>query len=245
MLTSYIFNRPHGYSLADRGWLLAIDTSTDRAAVALFNGQDLHEHTWPASRAQTTQVLPTIQKALSAIDISIGDVAAISVAIGPGTFTGLRVGLSLAKGLAMAQDVPIVGVPTLSAAALPWMLAGVPVIALLPAGRGRLVWQVFQPDRLDGNTADGPTNGTPDELVQVAEEAEVDAIVGELPAPLREALRASPVPVLGEPGLTSRIGAIATLGMFRYTSGDVDDLVSLEPIYVHGTPKAKVPVRDA
>lgn len=245
MLTSYIVHRQYGYSAADTGWLLAIDTSTDRAGVALFNGHDLHERTWPASRAQTTQVLPNIQKALSAIDISIGDVAAISVAIGPGTFTGLRVGLSLAKGLAMAQNIPIVGVPTLSATALPWILAGVPVIALLPAGRGRLVWQVFHPDRLDHSGADAPTNGTPDELVQVAEGAEIRAIVGELPAPLCEALRASPVPVLAEPGLTSRIGAIATLGMFRYTSGDVDDLAALEPIYVHGTPRAKGPVRDA
>lgn len=245
MLTSYILHRNHAQAPADARWLLAIDTSADRAGVALFNGQDLHERSWPAPRAQTTQVLPAIRALLEGIDISTSHLSAISVATGPGTFTGLRIGLSLAKGFAMAHRIPLTGISTLAATALPWIAAGVPVVAVLPAGRGRLVWQPFLPDRLDADEEGAPTNGTPDELLQVVEELEVHAIVGELPDVLRDALRESRVPVVAEPGLSSRIGAIASLGMHRYLGGDVDDLATLEPVYVHGTSTVTRPVRDA
>lgn len=222
------------------GWLLAIDTSSDRAGLALFDGEALHECTWPAERKQTTQVPPRIAELLEREGLAVSDLAGIAVAIGPGTFTGLRVGLSLAKGLAMAEGLPIVGVPTLEATALPWTRAGRPIIAVLPAGRGRIVWQKF------GRDPDGaaPVNGTPAELIEAVANLEVDAIVGELPAALREALSGAPVPVLAEPGLSVRIGAVVQLGSKALAAGRADDLAALEPIYVHGISKAARPVRD-
>jgi tRNA threonylcarbamoyladenosine biosynthesis protein TsaB len=220
-------------------WLLAIDTSSDRAGLALFDGEALHECAWPADRRQTTEVPPRIARLLGDAGLAAADLGGVAVAIGPGTFTGLRVGLSLAKGLAMAADLPIVGVPTLAATAWPWRRAGGSVVAVLPAGRGRLVWQ-----RFGGETdAAGPVNGTPAELL-AALEGSVDAVVGELPVPLRNALADAPVPVLAEPGLTSRIGPVARLGWEALVEGRADDLTTLEPIYVHGTPKATRPVRD-
>jgi tRNA threonylcarbamoyladenosine biosynthesis protein TsaB len=223
--------------------LLAIDTSADRAGLALFDGSALTELTWPAARLQTIQVPRRIAELLADAGVTPAELGGVAVAIGPGTFTGLRVGLSLAKGFALAGNLPIVGVRTLEATAWPWAGAGRAVIAALPAGRGRLVWQRFG---RDGAEIDGPVNGTPADLLDAIENesAEIDAIVGELPADLREALAAAPVPVIAEPGLASRIGAVAQLGWRRLSAGDVDDLATLEPIYVHGTPKATRPVRD-
>jgi tRNA threonylcarbamoyladenosine biosynthesis protein TsaB len=221
--------------------LLAIDTSADRAGLALFDGERLWECAWPAGRAQTTQVPPRIAALLAEAGLTTADLGGVVVAIGPGTFTGLRVGLSLGKGLSMAHGIPIVGVPTLEATALPWIAAGRAVVAVLPAGRGRLVWQRFSPQVVGG----GPVNGTPDELLAALGDAPVDAVVGELPEALREALATAPVPVLAEPGLTSRIGAVALLGHRRLAAGETDDLAALEPVYVHGTPKVSRPVRDA
>jgi tRNA threonylcarbamoyladenosine biosynthesis protein TsaB len=221
------------------GWILAIDTSSERAGLALFDGEALRECAWPAGRRQTTEVPPRIADLLASASLMPSDLGGVAVAIGPGTFTGLRVGLSLAKGLAMAEGLPIVGVPTLTATALPWTRAGRSVMAVLPAGRGRLVWQRFS----EGEET-SPVNGTPPELLAALQERAVDAIVGELPPLLREALAGAAVPVLADPGLASRIGAIARLGREALTAGRADDLASLEPIYVHGTPKATRPVRD-
>lgn len=221
------------------GWLLAIDTSAERAGIALFDGELLHACAWPAERRQTTEVPPRIADLLERAGLAPGDLGGVAVAIGPGTFTGLRVGLSLAKGLALAEGLPLVGIPTLEATALPWIRAGRSVIAMLPAGRGRLVWQRFGPD-----AGTEPVNGIPSDLLDAVGESKVDALVGELPVSLRQALASSPVPVLAEAGLSSRIGGVARLGWDALTSGRSDDLATLEPIYVHGVAKASRPVRD-
>lgn len=242
MLTSYRDSTPLVPPSPDSPeWVLAIDTSAERSGVALFDGERLHEYAWPAGRGQTTQVPPRIDRLLADAGVAMADLRGIAVAIGPGTFTGLRVGLSLAKGIAIATGAPIVGVPTLVATALPWTEAGRDVIAVLPAGRGRLVWQRVAP----GDAPGEPVNGTPTDLLAAVSGAEVEAIVGELPAALREALAGAPVPVLEASGRMSRIGAVAALGERRLRAGDADDLVSLEPLYVHGAPKATQPVRDA
>lgn len=227
-------------SVPSTGWLLAIDTSSDRAGLALFDGEALHECAWPADRRQTTEVPPRIAELLAGAGLAPADLGGVAVAIGPGTFTGLRVGLSLAKGLAMAARVPIVGVSTLRAAALPWTRAGRSAVAVLPAGRGRLVWQ-----RFGGGAPEGePVNGTPAELMATLGQGGEDVVAGELPPAVRDALAGAPVPVLAEPGLASRVGAVARLGWEALAAGRVDDLASLEPVYVHGTPKATRPVRD-
>ena len=240
MLTSYRDSRdavPHELPLP---WVLAIDTSAERAGVALWDGVAMHETTWPADRRQTTAVMPRIQALLAGAGIGTADLGGVAVAKGPGTFTGLRVGMSIAKGLAISLGIPVVGVPTLEAVALPWLLAGRTVVAVLPAGRGRLVWQRLGPDH-----GEAPVNGTPAELLARLEGADSDAVVGELPLPLREALVGTPVPVLGEPGLGSRVGVIALLGRDRLAQGEADDLVSLKPLYLHGLSTARRPVRDA
>ncbi len=228
-------------SVTTSNMLLAIDTSAERAGIALWDGAALHETQWPADRRQTTEVMPRIEALLSGARSSVSGLCGVAVAQGPGTFTGLRVGMSLAKGFAIALGIPIFGIPTLQATALPWTLAGRTVVAVLPAGRGRLVWQRISPDDDFGH----PVNGIPEELLTVLRDTEVDAVVGELPAYLREALAHAPVPVLGEPGLVSRVGAVALLGRQRLMSGQMDDLVTLEPIYVHGTPKAADRVQEA
>jgi tRNA threonylcarbamoyladenosine biosynthesis protein TsaB len=242
MLTSYILSRHDSSLQPEQGWLLAIDTSSDRAGIALLRGEALHACSWPAARAQTTQVPPRVHDLLATVGITPADLSGVAVASGPGTFTGLRVGLSLAKGFAIAGGLPIVGVPTLVATALPWARAGVPVVAVLPAGRGRLVWQHIRPEELDEATP--PVNGTPDELLAALPAMGTAAVVGELPGPLAAALEPAAVPVVVTPGLGGRIEAVALLGQQRLRDGRADDLATLEPVYVHGTSRVARPVRD-
>ncbi|MCJ7736975.1 MAG: tRNA (adenosine(37)-N6)-threonylcarbamoyltransferase complex dimerization subunit type 1 TsaB, partial [Anaerolineae bacterium] len=90
--------------------LVAIDTSTDTSSLALHDGFQLRvEHTWEAPRRHTVELLPRLATAFDRLGISADDLSGIAVARGPGSFTGLRVGMAIGKGLALARGVPIVG----------------------------------------------------------------------------------------------------------------------------------------
>lgn len=115
--------------------LLAIDTSTHYASAALHDGtQLLAEHTWLARQDHTRTLTPNIQRLLSDAGLDSGALQAVAVALGPGSFNGLRVGLSVAKGLAIARSLPLVGVSTLELLAAEYNLTEV----TMNAGRGQV-----------------------------------------------------------------------------------------------------------
>src|SRR5919202_1047122 len=94
--------------------LLAIDTSTAQTGLACYDAQGLQcECLWHSGRDHTAQLLPQLSLLLRHLGRSRDDITAIGVALGPGSWSGLRVGMSTAKGLALARDLPVVGVGTL------------------------------------------------------------------------------------------------------------------------------------
>jgi tRNA threonylcarbamoyladenosine biosynthesis protein TsaB len=94
--------------------ILAIDTATDWVGLALHDGSSvLAEFGWRSRRTQTIELAPAVAQLWARTGVSAGDLSAIAVAIGPGSYTGLRVGLALAKGMALGQNLPLIGVPTL------------------------------------------------------------------------------------------------------------------------------------
>lgn len=212
--------------------LLAIDTSSDQAGLALAAGDRLAALAWHAGRTHTVSLLPQIDRLLLLHGIAVGDLSAVAVATGPGAFTGLRVGLSVAKGLAFALGVPIVGVPTLEAAALPFLTDGRPVVAAVAAGRGRLVWAIY------GRAADDqpveiapPRNGTIDDLRRsLVDLGEPAVVVGEVPAAVD--LAAASTWVVPRPLAMRRPEALLTLARHRIERGTFADLVDLEPFYL-------------
>ena len=97
--------------------LLALDTSTRFAGIALYTDAPdrglVAETNWHAGMQHTVSLMPHVSQMLDAQDIRVTDLTAIAVALGPGSFTGLRVGLAAAKGLALATGAPLIGIPTL------------------------------------------------------------------------------------------------------------------------------------
>ncbi|HEX9014059.1 MAG TPA: tRNA (adenosine(37)-N6)-threonylcarbamoyltransferase complex dimerization subunit type 1 TsaB, partial [Anaerolineaceae bacterium] len=94
--------------------LLAVDTSTRWVGLALYTGsQVLGEMTWQSQNTHTVEVAPAVQELLTRAGVRSSDLRSIGVAVGPGSFTSLRIGLGQAKGLAMACRIPLVGIPTL------------------------------------------------------------------------------------------------------------------------------------
>ena len=119
--------------------LLAVETSTLAGGVALLDGERLvAEYLLDVGIAHSERLMAAVDRALADARWSMRDLAGLAVAIGPGSFTGLRIAVSTVKGLALALDLPIAAVPTLDAmaAALPWV--SLPVVPVLDARKGEV-----------------------------------------------------------------------------------------------------------
>ena len=218
-------------------WLLAIDTSTEQIGLALTDGERMIELSLPGGRQQTTSMLPLIDWLISKQELSIADIQVVAVAIGPGSFTGLRVGLSIAKGLALAQDAKVVGIPTLDIVAWSYRQSRIPLIAVIPAGRSRFVWSLVDA----AGKSVPPVNGSLDELVSGSTTNRDHLVVGELPFSVHSTLVEQGAWIESHGLGNRRNAALAAFGWSRYSLGDVDDPALLEPIYLHGKQTALPP----
>ncbi|MCV2870146.1 tRNA (adenosine(37)-N6)-threonylcarbamoyltransferase complex dimerization subunit type 1 TsaB [Defluviimonas sp. WL0002] len=121
--------------------ILAFDTSAAHCAAALLAGDHLlAEVVEPMDKGQAERLLPMLTELLASADVEWSDLSAIGVGIGPGNFTGVRIAVAAARGLALALDVPAIGVSALEAMA--FGTEGV-CLASLDARQGRLYVQVF------------------------------------------------------------------------------------------------------
>ena len=125
--------------------LLAIDTSTRYAGVALADetGRVLAARSWYSAVNHTAELMPAVAEILKGAGLTVNDLAGIAVALGPGGFSALRVGMSAAKGLAIAAGKPLAGIGTLDAEAAPYLESGLLVCALLDAGRREVASALF------------------------------------------------------------------------------------------------------
>lgn len=214
--------------------LLALDTSTRAIGLALFNGaQIIHETSWLSHDHHTVELAPAVADALSKGNLSSKELGAIAVAIGPGSFTGLRIGLALAKGLAIVRHIPIVGIPTLDVLASGQTPADIPMMAALRAGRGRFATGWYQLE----NSTWMPTQEievlTPEMIIERIQSETL--LCGEFSREEREYfVRQQPLAKLAQPSACVRRPAIlAELGWQRWQEGKADDPASLAPIYLH------------
>lgn len=125
--------------------LLAIDTATRTMSIALHTGSELlAEQTWITPNQHNSTLAPAVHQMLAVYGTTVAQLKAVAVCTGPGSFTGLRVGVSLAKGLAAAHHLPLVGCSTLDILA-----AGQPnfngvLICVAQAGRGRIITNSYR-----------------------------------------------------------------------------------------------------
>ncbi|HZU86036.1 MAG TPA: tRNA (adenosine(37)-N6)-threonylcarbamoyltransferase complex dimerization subunit type 1 TsaB, partial [Anaerolineaceae bacterium] len=119
--------------------LLAVDTSTQTIGLAIYNGwQVVCESIWQSRNHHTVEVAPAMHELMQHSGIKPGALQALAVASGPGSFTSLRIGMALIKGMALALHLPVVSLPTLDILAAGQPAQDLPMAAVLQAGRGRL-----------------------------------------------------------------------------------------------------------
>lgn len=119
-----------------RGPLLALDTAGEQAGVAVVDadGRVLARHGWLSRRRHTVELAPTVAEYLAQAGVAAAELGAVAVTLGPGSYTGLRIALALAKGIALAVGCPVVGIPTLDlVAADPRLLRMRPAVGRAPA----------------------------------------------------------------------------------------------------------------
>lgn len=126
--------------------LLALETATESCSVALMRGDELFERSEIAPRRHAELVLPMAEAVLAEAGLARGQLDGIAVGRGPGSFTGVRLAVSMAQGLAMALDVPVVTVSSLAALAMEAPLDDAPVLALIDARMGEIYAGTFTRD---------------------------------------------------------------------------------------------------
>lgn len=216
--------------------LLGIDTSTALATVALYDDRVLAEITWRAGQDHSRQLLPRIDDLFEASGRPRDDLSAVGVAVGPGSFNGLRVGIATAKAIALGRGLPIVGVDTLRAAAYQFRSTFRPVRPLYDAGRGEVATGLFQASQELFGTVEEPRIATLDEAL--AASPDNTFFCGELKPEWREQIRAR----FGGEGLADlaeeprRAGYLAALAASLVRAGVLDDVATLQPIYLRRPP---------
>ena len=124
--------------------ILALDTASPAPAVTLVSGSRRHDVEIPADRQASERLLSAIESCFAALGETLSNCGRIAVCSGPGSFTGVRVGLATAWGLGRALGCPVELVPTLEAIADAARVPGLETVAsALDAGRGEIVWQAF------------------------------------------------------------------------------------------------------
>ncbi len=219
--------------------LLAIDSATRTIGLGLHDGsQVLAEVTWISRGHHTQELAPEIGLLLRRAGVTAGALTAVAVAQGPGSFNGLRIGMAVAKGLALANRLPLVGVPTLDIVALGQPLRDGNLLALIEAGRGRWAGLWYKSDRRGWTPVGEPRVLT---WEQVLEQIEAPThVCGELGPRERESLAANArVSVAAPSQCVRRPGFLAELAWGRLRGAKPTEAADLTPIYLKTGPEAE------
>jgi tRNA threonylcarbamoyladenosine biosynthesis protein TsaB len=201
--------------------ILILDTATRTPVVALANddGTLIGERRWASHHRHGEELLQQLDGLLAEVSRTRTDVSSVIVGTGPGSFTGLRIGLATAKTIAYALDVPIVGVSSTLALAAAAANEDGEIVVTLPAGASDRYVQTIK-------VADGqPVAKYPPKLV-ADDKVGLDDVAVDLESAPASAIKR------GESAVGGLAGALAKLGSDRLTSGKSDDVAQLVPAYV-------------
>ncbi len=218
--------------------LIAIDTSTEFASLALVREDSIiAELSWHCGTNHTMETLPRLSDLLVKANLDIRNASCIVVARGPGSFNGLRAGISAAKGLAFSLNIPIIGISTLEATAYQHAEAGLPICALQNAGREELAMAIYQ------RKTNGWRRIAEEHLIRIEdlplEIKEKTIFCGEISPEnalkIKKLFKSGAI-IAPPPASLRRAAFLAELGRQRMLKRQFDDVATLQPIYLRRPP---------
>ena len=221
--------------------ILSIDTATPVAGVALVDDKKVYyEAVANTGYKHSRTLLEMIDVSFRQTGYSLDDVDAIAVTTGPGSFTGLRIGLATAKGLALARSKPLIGIPTLDAIAHNVSWRPDLICPILNARKGEVYAAFYQGGTYSARRLTDYLALSPDNLIKMAHQLMEETgcrsvtVLGDGVNEYRPVL----IDSLGEALISPpeywlpRVSAVGNLAVGRWLSGQLDDLFSLIPTYV-------------
>jgi len=212
---------------------LTIDTSSNRASVTLSHrGEVQSSFAWLTASNHSRELLPNLICLLQQARVKLSSVEAVIVARGPGSFNGLRVGISTAKGLALVLEVPLLGVDTLEAEAFTFGFTGFPLRPIHRAGREEIATALYRQEDDEWHCLEETRLTTVRALCRQTRRRTL--FCGEIPADVMSDMLQS----LGKKAIIPtgnspfRGSALAQLGYRRLSKGERDDPMTLQPLYL-------------
>lgn len=215
--------------------ILSIDTSTLVSSVAVA-GEDklLAELTTQTRLTHSETLLPHIAEVLKLAGVAKDQLDAVAVSIGPGSFTGLRIGLATAKAMCYALNIPLLAVPTLEVLAARFPVSETKICALLDAQKGNAYRAVYEwQNGLLHCRKELAVLAVDDILAECAAANEPIILTGDIVQKKAAAWQLPPLVTIAPPALIMpRAAEVAFLGLQRLQAGQTDNLMDLEPLYI-------------
>lgn len=216
--------------------ILAIDTATQVSSVAVASADKLAaELTMQAKLTHSETLMPHIKEVLRMANVRKEQLEGIAVSIGPGSFTGLRIGLAAAKAMAYALELPIVGVSTLKALAYHYPVPGIHIVSLLDAQKGNAYRESYEWEKR-ALTVVNPVEILPiaEILAECAESGRETVVLGDIAARRIRGKVDLPANVTVAPAhlVMPRAACVAMLGLQELAAGHTDNVMNMEPVYI-------------
>lgn len=212
--------------------LLALDNATRTIGIALHDGyRVLAESIWVGDGHHTMELAPEVALMLRRVGGAPDTLTALAVALGPGSYTGLRIGMALAKGLAFSHNLPLAGIPTLDILARSQPRRSEPMLSVIQIGRKRIAGMWYKWGRNGWQPREQAESLTWADVLERLEERTY--ICGEIDDEGREALSEDTRVVLAPPAqCVRRPSFLAELAWEQIRSGKVSDPDALALIYL-------------
>ena len=212
--------------------ILALDTSGEACSVALSVGDQQWQSYELAAQSHTQRALPMIDEVLEQAQISLKDLDALAIAAGPGSFTGLRIGMGVIQGLAFAADLPVIAVSTLEALAWQQLNQTPEVEWLLPAldaRMGETYWAVYRVVQGEISEYKAPAASSPEDVVRWLEEQQI-TVVGVGAGWSLVSLANSGHEA--QPDANLRATSVLALAEQHWLTGEAIDVLEVQPMYI-------------
>ena len=216
--------------------VLGIDTSSQAASIAIMDDEKLiAEYTINTKKTHSQKLMPMIEEMFNESDIKIDEIDLIGVCIGPGSFTGLRIGMATAKAIAHVKNIPIVGVNSLESLAFNINFSKYTICPIIDAQRNQVYTNKYKWENNDFISIDDINVISIDELIEnIKNKSEEVILLGEAVSLYKENIKdVNNIKIAPKPNNISRASSLCQLAIDKYNKNiDVYNCYTINPMYI-------------